>query len=436
MTETLTDAEIDCLRTRAYGAGEKALAIIDSHAAERAALEAVIERVRNWTDKWRTDEKHEDSAEWFMRHVDEALAGAGAGAGAGAQDATRPKGDVGATPTEIVPTGNTCSISRSTGAELAGAGASEADASFDADCLDAARRNGKVLSDALAARNARIAELAADRHRLAGERNAANARAEAAERAAEIRETAWGESDERADRAESEATALRAELTESEGFRSALRGELDKARAEVERLRQQSDEWREAAGRGQDRLESLELTVTVEEWEEMVESLAAATELLHELDAAAEIMPTPEQLRADKRINQDAKGILAGLIEMRQAFLANAPNQAAPTRNEPGEPFKLLREAKRDLETSERNDSLCERIETCLQFRRRAERAEIAQVEAAMVERTDHERAVLEACREWTCGRTAKRGDGQTETYWGDPLSVVNAVLAWREAER
>jgi hypothetical protein len=63
MIEKLTDDERTCLQFDAGVNAEKALRIIDAHAAERAALEAVIARVRA-AKQW-----HE---------IDEALAGAGA----------------------------------------------------------------------------------------------------------------------------------------------------------------------------------------------------------------------------------------------------------------------------------------------------------------------------------------------------------------------
>ncbi len=115
MIEQLTDDARRALLSGvpAYEERKLAVRIIDAHAAERAALVAVIERVRALKTKALFDGKCV-----FIRRddLDEALDGAVA------PEVTRPKVDAGATPTEIVPTGNTCSISRSTGAELAGAG--------------------------------------------------------------------------------------------------------------------------------------------------------------------------------------------------------------------------------------------------------------------------------------------------------------------------
>jgi hypothetical protein len=128
-----------------------------------------------------------------------------------------------------------------------------------------------------------------------------------------------------------ELATLRAEVDRLR----ALNDQVGNAHAAAVRDRGFADEQRRAAEsrlRAEvDRLSArytAEMNVSASHFDraEAAESrLAVANALLHELDAAAEIMPEPKHLRANKRICIDAKRILAGLIEERRAHLAAQP---------------------------------------------------------------------------------------------------------------
>jgi hypothetical protein len=360
---------------------EKALRIVNAHAAERAALVAVIARVQVLV----TTHQTQGSSGSTLAAIREALAGAGAPAigrfGGGSGVGPSERQDLAESDLERWQgiAHEECQRRNMAEERLAAANAriAELDESFKMAMASVA-----ALTARLDAANARVAELergtdacpncaypahlnqtpACD---VCGRTNtpteptdlgngpvmcvlghgcwvAANARAEAAERAAEIRERAWGESDERADRAESERDEWKAKceaaeqkLASNHWWQAVERAESESASLRLEIVGLQNQV--EGAELAEERAvaEATSLRAELERVTMLARTTAAAADVLRAkaIERKARLAGATELLKRVPGWNVPADTVkpdryqqsLLDLTDGIRAFLANAP---------------------------------------------------------------------------------------------------------------